>query len=274
MIRKIVVPVDGSAASERIIPHVAELRRAVDAGVHLVHVTDSDLLAQMKGRDYLRSLEDRAEGVLPIDSCALRTGEPAFEILKCAVVERADLMALTTRGASPVRRVLFGSTAIELMRSGQVPLLVARPEWPVRPLRRILAAIDASTASRGAIAVTAELARGTGAEIVLTRILVEGESKESAEASLERSATALAAEGVRVDARLGSGDPARGILDAARETRSDLIAMGTRGRRGTDRFFFGSVAESVLLGSEVPMLLRRAARVPRFARSLTHGVRT
>ena len=274
MIRKIVVPVDGSAASERIISHVAELRRAVDAGVHLVHVTGSELLAQMKGRDYLRSLENRAKGVLPIDSSALRTGEPAFEILKYAVVERAELMAFTTRGASLVRRVLFGSTAIELLRSSQVPLLVARPEWPVRPLRRILAAIDASKASRGAIAVTAELARGTGAEIVLTRILVEGESRESVEASLERSAAALAAEGVRVDARLGSGDPARGILDAARETRSDLIALGTHGRRGTDRFFFGSVAESVLLGSEVPMLLRRAARVPRFPRSLTYGART
>lgn len=266
-------PVDGSAASERIIPHLAELRRAVDAEVSLIHVTDADPVAQLKGRDYLKSLEERAEGILPIRRCALRTGEPAFEILKYAGVERADLIAFTTRGATPVRRVVFGNTAIELLRAGRIPLLIARPERPARPLRRILAAIDASSDTRAVIDWVSELARGGDAEIALVRVLGGSDAPDKAAASMDRVAGFLEKKAGRVESRLASGDPAGSILREARDRSADLIALGIRGRRGTDRFFFGSVAESVLVGSEIPVLLCRRGRTARIPRTLARGTR-
>lgn len=273
MIRKIVAPVDGSAASEHVLPHVAELYRAVDADVKLVHVTGTEPGAMRKGREYLEGLRERAREILPFAEGALLSGEPAFEILKYAVVEHADLIALTTRGASPVRRVLFGSTAIDLMRGSQVPLFIARPSWSARPLRRILTALDASRTSRSVLPMVADLARGAGATVVLIRILPDSEHGEAARLSLERAAEALANLSVRVETVLSPGDPAKGILAAARAKDADLIALGTHGRRGTDRFFFGSVAESVLLGSEVPLLVRRTVRVPRLPKSLAQGAR-
>jgi nucleotide-binding universal stress UspA family protein len=49
--------------------------------------------------------------------------------------------------------------------------------------------------------------------------------------------------------------PQEAILEAEKE--ADLVIMGTHGRRGFNRFMFGSVAEGVLRRAETPYLLIR-----------------
>ncbi len=51
------------------------------------------------------------------------------------------------------------------------------------------------------------------------------------------------------------GDPADEIVAAAREEDASLIAMSTHGRTGLSRLIRGSVAERVLRGADVPVLL-------------------
>jgi len=59
---------------------------------------------------------------------------------------------------------------------------------------------------------------------------------------------------VEITSRIELGDPREAILEAARDMRADLIVMGTHGRRGFARALIGSVAESVIRSSEVPVL--------------------
>jgi nucleotide-binding universal stress UspA family protein len=54
------------------------------------------------------------------------------------------------------------------------------------------------------------------------------------------------------------GDPRSCILDTAKETDSELIVMGTHGRRGVAHFFLGSTAEAVVRTSPIPVLTVRA----------------
>jgi nucleotide-binding universal stress UspA family protein len=54
------------------------------------------------------------------------------------------------------------------------------------------------------------------------------------------------------------GVPAAAIRDYAADADVDLIAMGTHGRTGVERFVIGSVAESVVRHSDVPVLTARA----------------
>ena len=65
------------------------------------------------------------------------------------------------------------------------------------------------------------------------------------------------------------GEAAEEILKAAREAKADVIAMTTHGRTGLGRLLFGSVAETVLRESELPVLLMRwsEADVARLASS-------
>jgi nucleotide-binding universal stress UspA family protein len=121
--------------------------------------------------------------------------------------------------------------------------------------------------------LVADLARGAGAAVVLVRVLTPEESAESAKSSLDRAAGAFAKKSLKVETVLSPGDPAKEILAAARARNADLIALGTHGRRGTDRVFVGSVAASVLLGSEVPLLLRRTVRISKWPTTLMQGAR-
>jgi nucleotide-binding universal stress UspA family protein len=54
-----------------------------------------------------------------------------------------------------------------------------------------------------------------------------------------------------------SGQPAEEILHYAKEVHADLIALCTHGRSGLSRWVFGSVADKVLRGATVPVLLVR-----------------
>ena len=58
------------------------------------------------------------------------------------------------------------------------------------------------------------------------------------------------------------GDPASVILALARTRRSDLIVMGTHGRAGVARALLGSVTESVVRLSTVPVLTVRGKTRP------------
>ncbi|RPH35126.1 MAG: universal stress protein, partial [Planctomycetota bacterium] len=85
--------------------------------------------------------------------------------------------------------------------------------------------------------------------------------------------TAKAAErftqaGLEVSRLTTAGEPASEILDLSVDRGMDLIAIGTHGRTGLERWALGSVAERVLRSTEVPLLLvhtpatAKRARVP------------
>jgi universal stress protein A len=69
---------------------------------------------------------------------------------------------------------------------------------------------------------------------------------------------------IDVERFLVEGEPAGEILRLAKTSNSDLIVMGTHGRRGLTRLLMGSVAEEVVRKSTCPVL---TVKVP-----LTHMV--
>jgi nucleotide-binding universal stress UspA family protein len=86
---------------------------------------------------------------------------------------------------------------------------------------------------------------------------------QEAEAYLDELKTRLEAEGMRgVNVHVWYGPAAAAIVDAARLYAADLIVMSTHGRSGLGRVVFGSVAESVLRGTTVPILVVRPSGAP------------
>lgn len=58
-------------------------------------------------------------------------------------------------------------------------------------------------------------------------------------------------------------DPAEEIIKAEGEVNADLVAMSTHGRSGISRFALGSVADKVMRGGAVPVLMVRASESKR-----------
>ncbi len=63
---------------------------------------------------------------------------------------------------------------------------------------------------------------------------------------------------VKVQVAVEIGPPAENIIDYASHHPVDLIVMATHGRTGLQRWVYGSVADKVLRGADVPVLLIRA----------------
>jgi nucleotide-binding universal stress UspA family protein len=82
------------------------------------------------------------------------------------------------------------------------------------------------------------------------------ESGGEAIVDVQRRATELSAGG-QVTAVVREGRPADEVVGYAREIDADMVALGTRGRHGENRFLLGSVAERVVRSCPVPVLTVR-----------------
>lgn len=86
------------------------------------------------------------------------------------------------------------------------------------------------------------------------------QQRAEAQAYLDQVAERLHQQGYRVRTQVALGQqPASAILDQAQSLGVDLIALETHGRRGLTRLLLGSVADKVLRGASVPLLIHRSA---------------
>jgi nucleotide-binding universal stress UspA family protein len=147
--------------------------------------------------------------------------------------------------------------------------------------RKILVPTDGSACAQQAVHEAVELARAIGAEITflyaLENPLTSGTASpealpysaqlwEDLKAMADEAlgaATAVASEaGVTARAlRVDNRAPVQAILET--EGDHDLVIMGTHGRRGFNRWMFGSVAEGALRRAQRPFLLIRAGETER-----------
>jgi nucleotide-binding universal stress UspA family protein len=123
----------------------------------------------------------------------------------------------------------------------------------------LLVALDGTDEAEAALAPAQALARTTDARVTLVRAVPPGgDADEGAEAGayLDRVAGRLRP-GLAVGTAVADGEAAEAILVAGVEHGADLIVMATHGRSGVGRAVFGSVAETVLAGTRVPILMVR-----------------
>ena len=137
--------------------------------------------------------------------------------------------------------------------------------------RRILVAVENSGADRTILAHVAELARLTGASLLLVHVadgwaarnfdqlkLRESEEMKADRDYLDRLRVELEGRGLTVETRLAMGDPADELVKVSEEQGVDLIAMSTHGHRFVKDVLLGATADKVRHLVKVPVLLLRA----------------
>lgn len=126
-----VVPLDGSARSERAMAISLQLAGKVIRQVHVVRAVeladDADQIAEV--HRYLDGIRTYWEPLFAERGCnfiaRLRIGEPAQEIAHQARVDNA-MIVLGTHGRSGAARWAFGSVADRLLQTTTMPLLLVR----------------------------------------------------------------------------------------------------------------------------------------------------
>ncbi len=93
-----------------------------------------------------------------------------------------------------------------------------------------------------------------GPEFFSMRLPLPAEQREHAEVEMKRFVEPAVGSGVDVSTEIREGQPWREILTAAQELPADLVALGTHGRSGFERFLLGSVTEKLLALLPCPTL--------------------
>jgi nucleotide-binding universal stress UspA family protein len=137
--------------------------------------------------------------------------------------------------------------------------------------RRILVAIENSAADRTILAHVSQLARLTGAHLLLVHVadgwaarnfdqlkLRESEEMKADRSYLDKLRHELEGRGLKVETRLALGDPATELIRVSKEQGVDLIAMSTHGHRFVKDILLGATADRVRHLVTVPVLLLRA----------------
>ena len=142
MYRKILVPLDGSARAEKILPHVEGLARNVPCDVRLLQVVEPivevnsiDLFmpngeqfksAMKVAQSYVESVAQRLrERGLSVEGWAI-SGGVIETICKVAEQENVDLIAMASHGRTGAARVFYGSVASGVLHRIDRPLLIIR----------------------------------------------------------------------------------------------------------------------------------------------------
>jgi nucleotide-binding universal stress UspA family protein len=142
-------------------------------------------------------------------------------------------------------------------------------------IKTILVPLDGSILAESALAPAIALAGQHGAKMLLLRaaeahalpmadpIEAQVHAVRAAEEYVAEVRGRVTQAGIaQVDTSVWYGPPAEAIVEAARFRGADLIVMSSHGRTGLGRLVLGSVAETVLRATRVPILLIRPGDAP------------
>jgi nucleotide-binding universal stress UspA family protein len=286
------VALDGSETAEAVLPWAAELARGLGLRLILLQMVEPSLPSpDIPNSDRVPAAETYLDGVAePLRRPGIEvqrravTVEEGGDAVSAGIITQADLVGaalimLATHGRSGPKRWALGSVAEEVIRTATCPVLVVRagmgaPKDRPHRVQRILTPLDGSATAESALAEAVRLATAFGAILDVIAVVPWAASVYGAGAEVWT--------GEEVDDRLAQGSddylgriqdrlppdlpcerqvlrgaPATAILDHAERTRADLIVMGTHGRSGLSRFVLGSVADRVVRGGTVPVVLVR-----------------
>lgn len=144
-IRQILVPVDFSVHSKNALRYAIPLAEQFGASLRLIYVVEPTIYPadlgfgqvvlpeveeELRERSFgeLKALVEREIGGRVKATSIVRTGKPHQEILLEADEQKVDLIIVASHGHTGVEHILFGSTAMRIVRLAKCPVLTVRPQ--------------------------------------------------------------------------------------------------------------------------------------------------
>ena len=274
--------------------HVRNPLGAVYAEAAVAYDSDLDRELKLREETYLEDLAARVRSAAGVSArVALLEGPVAPAIQAAVAGTESQLVVMTTHGRGPFARAWLGSVADELTRSLPVPLLLVRPGEDTPDLardvalRHLLLPLDGSALAEAMIEPALTLGTLSDADYTLLRVIkpilpipheteaaalnariilamrakieeMQHAMHRDAQSYLDAVAQRLRERSFRVHTKVAvESQPAIAILREAVPPAIDAVALEAHGRHGLPRLFLGSVADKVIRGAAVPVLVHR-----------------
>jgi nucleotide-binding universal stress UspA family protein len=251
-----VVPLDGSPFAERAVPIAGAIAERV--GGHLLLVT-APFKGTLEPHEYLAEVVERFPGV-PIETTATDEYLPTSAIANVVGESDDRIVCMTSHGRGRLRWSMLGSTAEEVIRRSDRPILLVgrhcREDF-LTPNAHMLACVDGSEKSERIAPIAREWAEQLGLSVDAA-VVVHPRDVESAEHPENVIDPILRNFGGHEHVRahlLTSSYVAGTLADFADDLPTGIIAMSSHGHRGLVRATLGSVTMAVLNLATCPLLV-------------------
>jgi len=279
---QVIVPLDGSASAEAILPHALLFAQRGQSILTLLQIVTPSGLPGVRdrmipdnwsegeeiwGQDYLATMARRLQS----SGVTIQTRHPEAALAEQAIVSYAkhqpqvQLIALTTQGRSAAGRAIFGSVAEQVFASVPTSLLLLHPpkgeqtaSGPIASAsyQTIIVLLDGSIEAERALHQATSLAQEFSATLVLVAVpprpgeeIFVAEGEEPISDSPEEKAQLLrTTTGLRVETAATARDPEAFIERLAGHGQGNLLVVATR-----EQALYG--AEKFLRHRNVPVLL-------------------
>jgi nucleotide-binding universal stress UspA family protein len=190
MFTKLLIPLDGSKNSEKVVPLARVLAARLRLPIELLEVIDvADVSARLTvetadnfnsmimeservSREHLNEIAEKLPGGNV--TCSVERGKPADVIIEKAALDPGTLIAMATHGRSGIDRWMLGSVAEKVLRGSRNPLFLVRANEEDSldhgaTIKSVLVPLDGSELAASVLPTVVEIANTLDLEVVLCR---------------------------------------------------------------------------------------------------------
>lgn len=287
-IDQILVPLDGSREAEVVLPFVRALAPKFSSRVYVLGIGVGQASRRVNRLldEYITRIANELHSHGVKAEPVILYGNAADKILDFTAEKETDLIIMATHGRSGITRWWMGSVAEKVISEATAPVLLVRSKRTKTGetsdkravIHKILAPLDGSDIGEVALPYVEAIAAKSPAAVNLLQVVAPPGSVEAnlggpdwskfvkamhdaGENYLKSVSERLNGREAKVTYEVLTGDPADKIVEYAAANGVNLIAMSTHGRTGIARWVLGSVADKVLHGARIPILLVRSPKM-------------
>ena len=270
--KKIIVPVDFSLHSENALRTAAFFANTNEAEIIVVHMLETSnsvisvseayvheqivfelKLTEKKFQEYLDKPYLKDVKVTPI----IKHHKSFSSLHKVAEEEGADLIILSSKGATGLKEMFYGSNTEVVVRNSTIPVLVIKGLPVADGFKKAIFACDFSDDFIEPFKRVKDILSVFNCDLQLLYVNTPGvkfrTTKEKQE-RVDKFLNKLGKDGVVNVTEVSDYSIEEGILEFAKTNESDLIIMPTHGKHGLEHFLEGSIAEDVVNHASLPVL--------------------
>ena len=275
--KKILVPTDFSEQAGYALEVASELTRklnaeltilhvVVDATLPSVHYTGEVALPDMQDRLFVLKLIERGKEQMEdltnspeLKGLNIRTeiqvGDIYYGVREIIKEKEIDLIVMGTKGSGGFEEFLIGSNAERIVRHSTCPVITVHEKMKDLSFGKIVYANSLEEMPDDCTPVLLEIAKAYNSHVDVVRINTPNNFKPDHQSlpKLEKLAEEIGFGNYSVHVYNDSSEES-GILNFAQTQNANLLAMATHGRTGLAHLLTGSLAESVVNHTQMPVL--------------------
>lgn len=281
MIQNILLADSGTGNTRDMMKALMQIPRIGRSRLTILHVVPSQTGAMAMRESWEKGGSTLAEAVTELNldpsqvNAVLREGEPKDVVGKVANEVDADLVVMGSRGLKGLKAILGNSVSQYVFQLSSRPMLLVKDDlYAIKPIKRILVALDKSDSAKAGLEVAIDLAKDIeGSEIILVHTISKLRGKLE-DAILDRpEKDPVLADAIGKVRRMGigyrcmapKGKPGVRICELVDELNVNLLILGSPDRRPTiakampdlDRLLGDSLSDYVRVYANCPVLLTR-----------------